>query len=89
MTPLVVSSCSFLSIQRPSGVNEGETPGLTWPGPLGPQRPKIGLVLAWSLMIDSGINQHLCLIHRDHVYRVIGQGSLVRLGPIMSPMLYR
>jgi hypothetical protein len=42
--PLVV--CCFLSIQRPSGVNEGEatqarTPGPpTWPGPLGPQRPK-------------------------------------------------
>ncbi len=37
--PLVI--CCFLSIQRPSGVNEGEaTPGPTWPGPLGPQRPK-------------------------------------------------
>ncbi len=35
----------FLSIQRPSGVNEGEaTPGPTWPGALELKRPKAPLV---------------------------------------------
>ena len=38
-----------------------------------------GPVLAWTLMIDNSINQHLCLIHRDHVHRVIGQTHVVSI----------